>query len=807
MDKRTLLFMICISIAFFGVQAWFSRSNESDRTAHLNKIEAQRTLVQKEREIQIAARVAKIEDLPLAILYADAKGKEQIALGLKFEGHYLSLSWKKPQPEKVYVSKGETFEQISLASSVESLNDPVIYSRPGAAPLLLPDLASTRPIDLQLVALKPLDLETPIRIALGEQRGDEFSTPFDYLGDLSIALLKEENSYLPVGIFEPDAKGAKRIRPLREFAHLKEIVLQPKSTPLAPSSRDETFYVLENTYQQLVFSTKGGSLAEINLPLKTSKDSKSIVKEIDVDRTILEKSPQNAHFPLHPYYEAFPTGPLFKNEGALGGYYPLLRRSLLSGDGSEKNSVPPEYYALNIVGDDPQIANLNYTMTRFEPNLIQFQASTGRRQITKTYTIPQERNGPYCFNLEVQIEGDASGLWLGSGIPDVELVGGSYSPLLKFQMTRGKESDVDTIDLPKKGPLQVGNITPNWISNCNGFLGIIIDPLTENVPGYQVQQIDGAKIPTRLSLIDPGYNLYPPANYPGYATYLPLKAGATPFRIFAGPFDDSLLKELDDLYEDRTKNYNPDYASAQSIQGWFSFISQPFAKFLFLLMQFFYLITHSWALAIILLTIALKAMMYPLNAWSIRSSIKMQEIAPKVKVIQERYKKDPRKAQTEVMNLYKESGVNPITGCFPVLLQMPFLIGMFYLLKSSFPLRGAVFIPGWIDDLAAPDVLFTWNQPIWFIGTEFHLLPILMGITMYLQQRLTSKLPKDGTPLNDAQKQQKMMGNMMSVLFTVMFYNFPSGLNIYFMFSTILGLLQQAWMMKKMKPAESPRKG
>jgi YidC/Oxa1 family membrane protein insertase len=133
---------------------------------------------------------------------------------------------------------------------------------------------------------------------------------------------------------------------------------------------------------------------------------------------------------------------------------------------------------------------------------------------------------------------------------------------------------------------------------------------------------------------------------------------------------------------------------------------------------------------------------------------------------------------------------------------MPFLIGMFYLLKSSFPLRGAVFIPGWIDDLATPDVLFTWGPRLWFIGNEFHLLPILMGLSMYLQQRLTSKLPKDPSQMDEAQKQQKMMGNMMSILFVVMFYNFPSGLNIYFMFSTLLGIAQQYWMTKKMNPAK-----
>lgn len=216
-------------------------------------------------------------------------------------------------------------------------------------------------------------------------------------------------------------------------------------------------------------------------------------------------------------------------------------------------------------------------------------------------------------------------------------------------------------------------------------------------------------------------------------------------------------------------------------------------------MEIFYLISRSWAISVVLLTIALRAMMYPLNNWSIRSTMKMQEIAPRVKAVQERNKKDPKKAQLEVMALYKEAGVNPFSGCLPMLLQMPFLIGMFYMLKSSFPLRGAPFIPGWIDDLAAPDVLFSWGQPFWLIGNQFHLLPILTGLVMYIHGKMTQKLPKDESKLTDAERQQKMMGTMMSVVFMAMFYNFPSGLNIYFMFSTLLGLVQQQWMMKKLQ--------
>lgn len=556
------------------------------------------------------------------------------------------------------------------------------------------------------------------------------------------------------------------------------------------SSDSETYYVLENDYQQLVFTDRGGSLAEINLPFK-STNSKSIVNEIDFDREILKSSPQNDHFPMHSYET--PDGQRHE-EGQLGGYYPLLRRGL------NGNNLPAEYYALNIVGEDPRIAQSTFRVTRFEKDLIEFQGNVGNATVTKTYSIPKERRGPYTFNLDLQVDGDPTGLWITSGVPDVEIVSNSYSPQVRIQITDSRGSDVETVKLPKQGKTINPNITPNWISNNNGFLGIIMDPINQIGAGYKTVKIPGQDAPTRLTLIDSRYNLYPAADYPGYSTNLPLKSGHMPLRIFAGPYDHSLFKELDALYDEPTKNYNPDYVQAITIQGWFSFISQPFSKFLFYLMQLFYSFSRSWAAAIILLTIALRAMMYPLNAWSIRSMIKSKEIAPKIKAIQEKYKKDPNRARIEVMNAYKQSGANPVTGCLPLLLTLPFLMGMFYLLKSSFPLRGAMFIPGWIDDLSAPDVLFSWGQPIWFIGNEFHLLPLLMGITFFLQSKLgSSNQPKDPSKLSDQEKQQKMMGNMMAVMMTVLFYNFPSGLNLYFMISTLLGIGQQVWMQKKMK--------
>ncbi|HEY4255478.1 MAG TPA: membrane protein insertase YidC [Chlamydiales bacterium] len=580
----------------------------------------------------------------------------------------------------------------------------------------------------------------------------------------------------------------------------KKLTVSNKTIAQADVSRDvgdQNFYVLENEFQQLVFSTKGGALAEVNLPLKSAAHPNSIVKEIQVDRKILAESPQNAQFPLRPFSIASKDGTISQKTGVKGGYYPLLRRPILNKEGVAKSAVPAQFYALNVLDEDA--ASATFRVTKFTDQSIRFEGTVDGRSVTKTYSIANEAGAPYCIDLEIQVDGEGNPLWLTSGVPDAELVGGAYTPQLKVQVTRKGSSEVDELSLPKSVSDVDTAINPNWISNCNGFLGFIIDPLSPMIAdGYQTQKIDGTELPTRLSLIDSAYQLYKPVDYPGYATLLPLQNGTTKLRVFAGPFDESLLKGLDEKFEDPAQNYNPEYRLAISIQGWFSFISQPFSKFLFFLMQIFFAITRSWAASIILLTIALRAMMYPLNNWSIKSTIKMQEIAPRVKAVQERNKKDPRKGQMEVMQLYKEAGVNPFSGCIPMLLQMPFLIGMFYMLKSSFPLRGAVFIPGWINDLAAPDVVFSWGQPFWLIGNQLHLLPNLMGIVMFIQGKMTQKTPKDPSQLTDQEKQQKMMGTMMSVLFTVMFYNFPSGLNLYFMFSTLLGILQQKWMTQKL---------
>ncbi len=566
-----------------------------------------------------------------------------------------------------------------------------------------------------------------------------------------------------------------------------------------PLSSKEEFFVLENAYQQLVFSNIGGALAEINLPLASKENPNSPVRPIGFDRVMLKNFPFNDRYPSMPYQINRGQGVESVGSGALGGYYPLLRRSIMSPQGGISFPTASRYYALNTLADDDSLSNQLYQVTRLEKNLIEFELSQPQRKIVKTYRFSKDpAESPYCVELTVRIEGDAKNVWLTSGVPEVELISGNPAPTLKYRIIRSNQkASVEQLSLPKEATT-VNSIYPDWVCNSNGFMGLIIDPLTEIGAGFRASKVQGNLDPTRLTLVDAEYQLYPANDYPGYELQLPLRAQTMQFLVYAGPFEDAILSLVDKTYSDPATGYNPSYISALSFHGWFTFISEPFARFLFVLMKFFYKITSSWGISIILLTIALRIMLYPLNAWSIKSTLKMQEIAPKVAVIQEKHKKDPKRAQVEVMNLYREKGVNPLSGCFPLLIQLPFLIGMFDLLKSMFELRGASFIPGWIDNLTAPDVLFGWNYPIIFFGTDFHLLPFLLGGVMWMQQRFSSSAPKDPKLMTDQQKQQKMMGNIMTIVFTVMFYHFPSGLNIYWLSSMALGILQQWVMNRKM---------
>lgn len=796
MDKRLLLFVVSLSATLFFVNFYFQKQHDEELRIWNQARQARNEQRIKQLEEEIKSSTLPLSEFNVVDLFSDQTQKEVIGKGF-LDDRDIFFSIEYP-PDQIF-AENKTYQ---LQPDLLPANFHLYSSE--AAKLRIGDLPDFGQFNLTMLTLDPLQTE-PARYVDGQfsllsEQLQQLKEPEVKHTKKGIILLKVEQEWLPVGIYD----GNKTVW-LEEISNPNILKISPQGATLETSSgkAEEQFYVLENEFLQLVFSTYGGALSEINLPFKSEENPHSVVRKIAADREMIEEDPQNALFPLHAYFTPSDGGAVKNAQGHLGGYYPLLRRDLIGRKNEKIVRIPPKFYGLNIVSEYPEVAELVYEVKEFSKNQIVLEAKQSHRKISKTFTLPnKDSGGPYCFDISIKVEGDSRGLWIGSGIPEVEWISGGPAPALKYRITRNQKSEVNLIDLPQESTT-ISSINPDWACNSNGFFGLIVDPLIEIGSGLKANYIPGVQAPSRLVEIDREYNLYPADKMPGYNILLPLKstAGQMQFRVFAGPFASDILRRVDATYADPETGYNPDYISAQTFHGWFAFISEPFAKFLFFLMKWFYFLTGSWGFSIILLTVALRIMLYPLNAWSLKSTIQMQKIAPEIKAIQEKYKKDPQKAQLEIVNLYRERKVNPLSGCLPLLIQMPFLIGMFDLLKSAFELRGAPFIPGWIDDLSAPDVLFRWNYPIFFIGNELHLLPFVLGGVMFLQQRMMSTVPTDANEMTDQQRQQRAMGTMMTVVFTLMFYNFPSGLNIYWLSSMILGMIQQWWTNRQMSKA------
>jgi YidC/Oxa1 family membrane protein insertase len=197
----------------------------------------------------------------------------------------------------------------------------------------------------------------------------------------------------------------------------------------------------------------------------------------------------------------------------------------------------------------------------------------------------------------------------------------------------------------------------------------------------------------------------------------------------------------------------------------------------------------SYGIAIILLTVFVRLCLFPLGRKMARSAQKMQQLAPLLKELQAKYKDDKEKLGREQLALYKKYGVNPVGGCLPALIQMPILVGLWQALNNSVKLRHAPFL--WIDNLAAPDMLFDMHFEMPFIGHWFNVLPIVVVALMMVQTKLFS--PPATTP--EAEMQQKMMKYMMVVM-AVMFYKVPSGLGIYFITSSLWQICERLMLPK-----------
>ncbi len=202
---------------------------------------------------------------------------------------------------------------------------------------------------------------------------------------------------------------------------------------------------------------------------------------------------------------------------------------------------------------------------------------------------------------------------------------------------------------------------------------------------------------------------------------------------------------------------------------------------------------HNYGIAIILLTLIVRVVFWPITHKSTQSMKRMAEVAPLVNQLREKHKDNPQKMQQEIMALYKEHKVNPLGGCLPMLIQIPVFIALFVVLRSAIELRFANFL--WIADLSEPENLFPGLLPF---GLPLNILPLLMAGTMYLQMKLS---PSAGDPA-----QQKIMAVMMPGMMLIFLYNFAAGLALYWTTQNVLMIIQQVLMKKKVTPIAVPSK-
>ncbi len=377
-------------------------------------------------------------------------------------------------------------------------------------------------------------------------------------------------------------------------------------------------------------------------------------------------------------------------------------------------------------------------------------------KLTKVFTF---RPDSYAVDLEVQLKNLAQ-----EPLTDQMGVSFFFQPLSDAkdessynvsQLTASEKGSVKSFALDELSKKETVLKSPlDWVAYGDNFFLQALVPMEER--GYDVipRVLDAAK-----GLLQVVYLTEPFQIEGGQEKTFKM-------RVYVGPKELDYLKEAADNLVDAV-----DY-------GWFSFLAKPALYVL----KWLYKYTHNYGVAIILLTILIKIVFWPLTQKSFKSMQAMKKIQPKIAQVREKYKDDREKLNQELMGLYKTYKVNPMGGCLPMVLQIPVFIALYRMLNTAVELRHEPFL-WWINDLTAPDRLHI-GFPIPYLG-GIPVLTLLMGISMFLQQKMT---PSSGDP-----RQEQMM-LLMPVIFTVFFINFPSGLVLYWLVNNILSIVQQYWI-------------
>jgi YidC/Oxa1 family membrane protein insertase len=272
---------------------------------------------------------------------------------------------------------------------------------------------------------------------------------------------------------------------------------------------------------------------------------------------------------------------------------------------------------------------------------------------------------------------------------------------------------------------------------------------------------------------------------------MPYKGGSSEqstFKVFLGPLQHGVLK-----------SYSKGLENIMSL-GW-AWLIRPISEYIMLpIFTAIHYVVPNWGIVIIIFSVLIKLAMHPLSKSQMKSMKKMQKLQPLMDELREKYKDDPQKMNSAVMNLYKEYGVNPAGGCLPLLLQMPIMYALYAVFRGAIELRQAGFV-GWINDLSIPDIIYHMPFKMPLIGIQdISGIAVIMGVTMFIQQKMTVKDPR-----------QKTMVWMMPIMMTFLFNGFPSGLNLYYAVFNVLAIGQQVLINKQdddepLRKVEPPKK-
>ena len=430
-----------------------------------------------------------------------------------------------------------------------------------------------------------------------------------------------------------------------------------------------------------------------------------------------------------------------------------------------------------------------YTLSKKDSLVLNYSVETEPgRVLTKSYTFFADK---YEVKSKISFDGYTNSINTNSydliwsnGIRSVERNSVDEANYSNSSVYYGDEQVI--VDAKSVGEKEVKEFRGkvDWLTVRNKYFAAIIIP-------DDPKKVDGAYIEGKRSSVgnDGVHETY---NSRLTVQYQNQNVESQTFTLYIGPVD---YKELESYGKNLVRIV--DFGSFFGLK----FIVRPIAEYILLPMfLFLHSIIPNYGFVLLVFSIIIKIIVYPLTKSSYQSMKKMQALQPMITEIKEKFKDDPQKMNKETMKLYSTYGINPAGGCLPMLLQMPVFVALWGMFQSAIALRQQPFF-GWIKDLSQPDVIFNLGYKLPLFGVqEISGLALLMGITTFFQQKMTIKDPK-----------QQAMIYMMPVMLTLLFMSFPSGLNLYYFMFNILSIAQQYYINHKggkveLVPVANPNK-